>query len=187
MPITLMCKTCGKQFSVPPSHSKQQYCSSVCYGISQRGRSVCKIDGCKNIVLGHGLCNRHYLRFKRTGSPTGSKPRTGRPKKSRQNIVKTCKYCGKNINNPTVKIKYCSSHCRGMSARKPYVFKSGYKLILIPTHPRADAHGYVREHILVIEAKIGRSLRGKEVCHHIDGNKMNNDPNNLEIFDNNSL
>jgi hypothetical protein len=40
---------------------------------------------------------------------------------------------------------------------------------------------YVYEHRLIMEQKLGRLLAYNEVIHHIDGNKMNNDPNNLKL------
>jgi len=45
--------------------------------------------------------------------------------------------------------------------------------------------GYVREQRLVMEAKLGRYLTPEEVVHHIDGDKENNDPDNLMLFANN--
>ena len=40
----------------------------------------------------------------------------------------------------------------------------------------------VHEHRLVAEEKLGRKLRMGEVVHHIDRNKRNNAPENLEVF-----
>ena len=37
-------------------------------------------------------------------------------------------------------------------------------------------------HRIVAEQKIGRPLRPGEIVHHIDGNKRNNDPSNLEVM-----
>lgn len=37
-------------------------------------------------------------------------------------------------------------------------------------------------HRVVAEQKIGRPLRRGEVVHHIDGNKRNNHPDNLEVM-----
>jgi hypothetical protein len=37
------------------------------------------------------------------------------------------------------------------------------------------------EHRVVMEQKIGRSLLGTEIVHHVDGNKKNNHPDNLVI------
>ena len=66
------------------------------------------------------------------------------------------------------------------------VDKDGYVLIHFRTHPSIDRHGYVREHRLVMEKKIGRYLTAEEVVHHIDGNYQNNEPDNLEMFSSNS-
>lgn len=62
----------------------------------------------------------------------------------------------------------------------------GHVLVKVPGHPQANAHGYVRLHRLVMEAKLGRPLLATEVVHHIDGNKQNNHPDNLMLFDKNS-
>lgn len=40
---------------------------------------------------------------------------------------------------------------------------------------------YVREHVLVVEQALGRSLPAKAVVHHVDGCKTNNAPSNLVI------
>ena len=43
--------------------------------------------------------------------------------------------------------------------------------------------GRVREtHRYVMEQKLGRKLLRTEIVHHIDGNKLNNNPDNLELM-----
>lgn len=57
-----------------------------------------------------------------------------------------------------------------------------YECELAKGHPKANHDGYVYVHILVAEKKLGRYLTSKEVVHHIDENKLNNNPDNLLVF-----
>jgi hypothetical protein len=51
-----------------------------------------------------------------------------------------------------------------------------------PDHPRASKKGYIGEHILILEKKLGRFLLFNEVAHHKDKDVTNNDPGNLELM-----
>jgi len=51
----------------------------------------------------------------------------------------------------------------------------------MPNHKKASSCGYVYEHIIVAENKIGRSLRDGETVHHIDGNRSNNNLKNIFV------
>jgi HNH endonuclease len=57
----------------------------------------------------------------------------------------------------------------------------GYVLIKMPEHPRAFSNGYVYEHWVIAEEKMGRALLPGEEVHHDDENKQNNHPDNLVI------
>ena len=61
----------------------------------------------------------------------------------------------------------------------------GYVHLLMPDHPFCRKDGYIAEHRYIMEQKIGRYLLPEEVVNHIDRNRINNNPNNLELFANN--
>jgi hypothetical protein len=57
-----------------------------------------------------------------------------------------------------------------------------YRWELCPDHPGANMWGFVPQHQLAAERKIGRYLRSGEVVHHDDEVKLNNDPENLFVM-----
>lgn len=59
---------------------------------------------------------------------------------------------------------------------------NGYIEIVVPGHPATNARGYVYEHRVVAEKKLGRYLLPGEVVHHINGKKTDNVPENLIVL-----
>lgn len=86
--------------------------------------------------------------------------------------------------------KYCSKECfaLGKIGHKPYHYKGGkrthkgYVYILDKNHPNKDRDGYVTEHRLVMEKKIGRYLLNTEVVHHKNEIRSDNRIENLELL-----
>lgn len=102
-----------------------------------------------------------------------------------------CKYCGSYLQKrkPSESGYFCNNKCyfkwkKGilLGARKERVLISNYYYIMMPLHPRSNKKGYVPEHIILIENKIGRLLKEDETVHHIDHNSLNNDLCNLLLM-----
>lgn len=64
------------------------------------------------------------------------------------------------------------------------VASNGYVLVRVGKgHHLADVRGYAYEHRLVAEENLGRRLRPGEQAHHINGDKQDNRPANIEVLD----
>ena len=92
----------------------------------------------------------------------------GAPKQRKSETCSTCRV-------------HAQEHNGNWKGGKTY-HKPGYRMILDRAHPRAGSGGYVFEHILVMEAELGRPLWPDETVHHRNGVRDDNRPENLELW-----
>jgi hypothetical protein len=73
--------------------------------------------------------------------------------------------------------KFCSKGCADAAQTYPdgVIDKNGYRL-------RRVGERYVPEHRLVMEKMIGRPLLAQETVHHLNGVRLDNAPENLELW-----
>jgi hypothetical protein len=111
-------------------------------------------------------------------------------------FVGKCIVCGKeslkdSSNAKNYKNSVCSRECHNLRLMKPdgnKIFKRATKdshvMVKASNHPNANKAGYVAEHRLLIENKIGRYLDKNEHVHHINLIKNDNSLDNLVLFNN---
>lgn len=73
---------------------------------------------------------------------------------------------------------------QGQRTQRPvgHTFKHrGYVIEKRPGHHRADRYGWVFQHILIAEKKYGFPITRGFTIHHINGDRSDNHPGNLEL------
>lgn len=145
------------------------------------------MDGCDGEWrLTLGMCSGHYQRKRRYGDPL---VRQRMP--SGECLVDGCNLARRRNG-------WCNTHARRAERnggdpgpahllRRPgatrHVLKTGYVRVRIDEpHPRAYANGWILEHLIVMERKLGRRLLPSENVHHINGVRDDNRPENLELW-----
>jgi hypothetical protein len=157
---------------------------------------MCAVDGCGRHHYAKGLCSAHYQRV-RAGIPFDVPMRRA--------VVGVCSVEG--CERPKRCRELCSAHYRRLLAKGDVVAddpigkhwrpgtravghvdtghrlktRDGYMRIYLPSHPNAQAHGWVLEHRKVMADHLGRPLADDELVHHKNGDRLDNRLENLEL------
>lgn len=153
-------------------------------------KCVCKIEGCNDPARKLGWCLFHYDRSRYFGDPLA-----GPPRRRRHGVRDVCAVDG--CEQVATGREFCAKHYSKFKAygdplggkfvhsnhrRDWHVGHAGYVVRYEPEGMHAGPNGYVYQHRYVIGEKLGRKLKTSENVHHINGNKADNRPENLELW-----
>lgn len=145
----------------------------------------CIVRGCHKLAkkYGKGYCGMHATRLYRTGDPLGLK----RPKYA--GVKCSVDSCDSQAQSNHM----CEKHAQRMRRYGDvnYITPEKERVKRLreaqPTLRKLKPSTYPKlygrhEHRVVMESIIGRRLERLEIVHHIDGNKHNNYPDNLQLM-----
>jgi len=152
------------------------------------GWKACSVDGCTRQAVSRGWCHGHYQRWVRLGDVQPDRP-LGRQ------VNFACEVDG--CDRDAYARQLCRTHYRRRltkgdpQADRPvrevagtgYVHH-GYFVVPVPRELRYLTGGVspVPEHRLVMARMLGRPLFDDESVHHKNGNRLDNRPENLELW-----
>jgi hypothetical protein len=194
------CTHCGKrQWLKPAMAGRKKYCSRPClYAAQHVEHPVREKPGQKLARYGTRQCGQCGTEFEAKHQSQllcsqACSLAKAQDQARRHNVEpRPCATCGAEFTpRPKSAGRFCSRSCtyKGQQGEQSPHWKggramhqAGYVMVSVRDHPYAQKHhGYVPEHRLVMEQQLRRYLAPDETVHHINGQRDDNRPENLQL------
>lgn len=200
--VSGFCRECGKAIEYWPSQDRQ-FCSIACKAIHRQRTNPLPTGQKKRrgTITPCEVCEKpvYANRSERAkGQGRYCSHTCHNIAQTKEAVVKVCPVCGKEMRlKPSQAPRnYCSRLCMGRgktkrpldrehNGRPARLDQRGYVLVWQPDYPGAipALKGWVYEHRLIASKVIGRPLTRDEQVDHINRDKQDNRPKNLQILD----
>lgn len=185
------CLVDGCTFLAPrDGYCRNHYYRLLHYGDPLGGRPwnlmehepTCLMPGCNKPYDRRGLCTMHASRKVAHGTEAYEpviKNRLPCEAPGCQRTQRSGGYCHKHYCR---KREYGDVQTRLKAPKGSGYIVQGYRILHIPDHPNAQKDGQIYEHRVVMVEMLGRPLLPGETVHHKNGNRLDNRPENLELW-----